>query len=291
MKNQKKYSAFFLGRSTCDMTYYVNNFPNENIKVFADNFIMQPGGPALNAAITFSLLGGEAVIVSSFGESEIAKSIKSISQNENLEIIDLKEESNYDFPISTIIVNTGKGTRTIINSPKSKTSLEENEYDFLKKFIPKLVMIDGYELENKYDILKHWKAKGAIIVLDGGSWKKDKYKYLHFVDIAICSNRFRFPGMNLDISIDELHSKGIKYVAFTREDEPIVLSINKERKYIEVPKVDAIDTLGAGDVFHGSFCLHYLNNYDFESAVKYAASDASKSCTYLGTHTWIKEQF
>ena len=271
------------------MTYYLKAYPEENIKVFADNFIMQPGGPALNAAITFTLLGEKAVIASSFGSSEIANSMKEMCRNENLSIVDLKEGEEYNFPISTIMVSTVSGTRTITNAPKGKIKAGGSKAELLKGYMPGIVLIDGYDLEDRYDIIKYWKENGVVIVLDGGSWKDNTYEYLHYVDIAICSDRFRLPDKEMDGTIKGLHEMGVKYVAFTREENDIVISTNGERKNIPVPKVKAIDTLGAGDVFHGSFCCHYLQSNDFETALRLASCDASRSCEYFGTHGWVKE--
>jgi sugar/nucleoside kinase (ribokinase family) len=55
---------------------------------------------------------------------------------------------------------------------------------------------------------------------------------------------------------------------------------------IDVPTVQAVDTLGAGDIFHGAFC-HYILRENFPTALKQAAHIASFSCQFFGTRRWM----
>ena len=57
---------------------------------------------------------------------------------------------------------------------------------------------------------------------------------------------------------------------------------------IEVPQVDAVDTMGGGDIFHGAFCFYSTKDYEFEAALKEAARIASDSCRYRGTRRWME---
>ncbi|KAB2841766.1 MAG: sugar kinase, partial [Melioribacteraceae bacterium] len=41
-------NVLFWGRAVCDLTYLIENFPEENSKIFSTDFIIQPGGTALN---------------------------------------------------------------------------------------------------------------------------------------------------------------------------------------------------------------------------------------------------
>ena len=57
-------SGIFVGLSTIDLIYTVDEFPSANAKAVARSQAILAGGPATNAAITFSHLGGEATLVS-----------------------------------------------------------------------------------------------------------------------------------------------------------------------------------------------------------------------------------
>jgi len=64
------------GLTGLDSIYYVDGIPKENNKIKTHDYKSFIGGPAANAAITFSLLGGEAILITYLGNSQIAMSIK-----------------------------------------------------------------------------------------------------------------------------------------------------------------------------------------------------------------------
>lgn len=283
----------FWGRATCDLTYKVADFPEENKKTFSEEFIIQPGGPALNAAITYSYLGGKGIILSSFGNNDFSKSVKSRIFETGLKLIDICKDEEFEIPLSTIVVNSKKSTRTIINSPVTnyKASKIKNEVeDKVLSQKPKLVLIDGYELHQSIDLLVKLKKQGSIIIYDGGSWKENIPEYIKYVDMAICSNSFRFLDTDFEETVSLLKKSGVSKVAFTMEDKPVLAFENDEKFEIPVEKINAVDTLGAGDVFHGAFCYYYLKSGDFVSSLTNAAKIAALSCRYFGTHTWQKKE-
>src|SRR5690606_11990629 len=55
----------------------------------------------------------------------------------------------------------------------------------------------------------------------------------------------------------------------------------KDGEFTQVPgfEVDAIDTLGAGDVFHGAYALALAEGYKFSDAASFANAAAALKCT------------
>jgi sugar/nucleoside kinase (ribokinase family) len=51
--------------------------------------------------------------------------------------------------------------------------------------------------------------------------------------------------------------------------------------------VEAVDTLGAGDIFHGAFCHAYAGGLGFSASLASAAEVASRACAFWGPRAWI----
>ena len=68
--------VIFVGLSTMDIVYDVEEFPHANSKVAALSQELYIGGPATNAAIAFAHLGGKATLVTAVGRHPLAGAIK-----------------------------------------------------------------------------------------------------------------------------------------------------------------------------------------------------------------------
>ena len=109
--------------------------------------------------------------------------------------------------------------------------------------------------------------------------------------IAICSNDFLPPGCASKLGvIDHLLRQGVSEVAVTNGEKPIRYASAAGSGEIPVPQVKAVDTVGAGDTFHGAFCYRYVaNGFAFSDALEFASVIASRSCEYFGPRGWMND--
>jgi sugar/nucleoside kinase (ribokinase family) len=128
--------------------------------------------------------------------------------------------------------------------------------------------------------------------MDSGSWKDRMDKLLPFVDIAICSDDYRPPKCRTTNDVFKfLQSQNIRQIAITRGASALRFSDAGKGGSISVEKISPVDTLGAGDIFHGAFCYYAcLPTFSFRDALAGAARVASFSCRYPGTRDWMKKQ-
>lgn len=284
---KKNKSIYFIGRSTIDHTYLLHSFPEENTKMFAEQYKTQYGGPALNAAITNSLLGNNGVVVSCFGSNKDMQKCKDeLTFLYDLELFDLAENKDFKLPESAIFVNKSTSSRTIINSPR-QDELEHYSFEGLYIEDSSILLLDGYifsiDLSRK---IQDARKRGCIVILDGGSWKANTNIILDFVDIAVCSTGFCHPGKDRAFTIKFMKEKGVQCIAFTNDENEIHLHEGNSMLKVPVQKVKAIDTLGAGDVLHGAFCFYLSEGNTVYNSLCKAAVVATESCKYFGTHTW-----
>jgi sugar/nucleoside kinase (ribokinase family) len=284
----------FIGLATIDHTYLLDTFPRENTKIFASNYMRQFGGPALNAAITFNNLSGTgARFISYFGSSEpMIKAKDEVRSKFHLDVIDLINGNGYQVPESSVFTCSGSGTRTIVNPPRRDYDFKEDIcFENLTLEEASVILLDGFVFSDqaKKELLKARK-RGAVIVFDGGSWKNETLSILDTVDIAICSSRFLMPGHDRGQTISLMFEKGVEFIAITNDENDVDVFEGNSTTKIPVPRVNAIDTLGAGDVLHGAFCYYLNEGLDRKKALRQAAQIASRSCCYFGTHTWKEHE-
>lgn len=293
--------VLFVGRTTLDVLYRLDGMPKEDTKVYAHDQQAAPGGPALNAAITHSLLGGEAMLVSAVGSGPWASPVRSQLRRHGVHLLDLAAGAAYETPLCTVLINAAKATRTIVNPPISKVVLRHLSDSWATEMpsswgaIPPAVLSDGFFIEETAGLLSACKGAGAALCLDGGSWKPGTEELVPLLTVAICSERFAVPGYNggakdsTDAVLEWFAAKGVPYVAVTRGAKPILACDRGRRFEVAVAKIDAVDTLGAGDVLHGAFCYQFAIKPDFEQALRRASRIATLSCQSLGVRAWATQ--
>jgi sugar/nucleoside kinase (ribokinase family) len=207
-----------------------------------------------------------------------------------VELRDLDSERLESPPVSSIIVTQSTGERAVIsiNATKSQASELNILPDILENI--DIILVDGHQLPVGEKLAKFAKNKNVPVVLDGGSWKAGLEKLLPFVSYAVCSEKFYPPGCKTSEDVfDYLAERGILNIAVTRGEKSILYQTAKGRGEVEIPAIKVVvDTLGAGDIFHGAFC-YYILEEGFTEALKSAAKIAAYSCQFFGTRRWKYE--
>ena len=283
-------TGLFLGLATLDLVYLAGKPPGENQKVVASDCTIAAGGPAANAAVTFSYLGNAAVWAGVLGTHAIAQLIRADLAEYNVRIIDLEPGRSHSPPVSSIIVTEATGDRAVvsINATKSQVDRQPINQDILTSV--NIVLLDGHQIAASKEIAQLAHSKNIPILLDGGSWKPGLEEILPFIEWAVCSDNFHPPNCNNSEQVFAyLSAAGISHIAITRGEKSILYLSNGTYSSIEVPHIQATDTLGAGDIFHGAFCHYILQNNNFTDTLTAAAKIASNSCKNFGTRGWMNK--
>ena len=245
---------------------------------------------AANAAVTFSYLGNAAVLAGVLGTHAIAQLIRADLAEYNVRIIDLEPGRSHLPPVSSIIVTEATGDRSVIsiNATKSQVDRQAINQDILTSV--NIILVDGHQIAASKEIAQLAHSKNIPILLDGGSWKPGLEEILPFIEWAVCSDNFHPPNCyNSEQVFAYLSAAGISNIAITRGEKSILYLSNGTYSSIEIPQIQATDTLGAGDIFHGAFCHYILQNNNFTDTLTAAAKIASHSCKKFGTRGWMNK--
>jgi sugar/nucleoside kinase (ribokinase family) len=284
---QMKTNGTFVGLSTIDIIYTLDDLPEINRKSTARSQQVVVGGPATNAAITFAFLGGKSTLVTPVGRHATAELIREECYRFGVELIDLTPESTAIPPISSVWVNS-RGERSVVSVNTSRTEIPCPEVNVSALGDQRVLMVDGHAMAAAQAWSRAARTAGVPIVLDGGSWKPGTEDLLKKIDIAICSADFRPPGSSTeDDIIEALRSSGVAKIAITRGADPVRFASPLSSGYIDIPRVQPVDTTGAGDIFHGAFCFNISAGHGFEDALRESVRIASESCRYPGTRDWM----
>lgn len=275
MNSQHK-KGVFIGLTGIDYVYYIDVMPEENSKCKTNEYATYVGGPAANAAITYAALGGDATLISAYGSSHESSLITSELTELGIKVINVALDNKLP-GISTICI-TKEGKRSIISGQNqyeqlNLSGLNLDEYDF--------ALFDCNQPDISLPLLEQ---VSCDIILDAGSYKENTDKYLKKANIIISSEQFKD---NAGRNIFDMTFNNDVMLAMTRGEKSILTRTGE----IAIEPTDCVDSLAAGDIFHGAFCYaFYEKEYNFEHALKYASEIASRSVRYKGPRMWMKQE-
>lgn len=283
--------GLFVGLSTLDFIYLAEGPPQANQKLVAKDSAIASGGPATNAAITFAHLGNQAQLLTAMGHHPITHLMRSDLEELRVAIADLTPTSPQTPPVSSITVTEATGERAVISLNAQRQQAQAKDipdliWDMLDTV--DVILMDGHQIPVSVAIAQ--KVPHIPVVLDGGSWKPGLEIVLPYFDYAICSANFYPPGCGEQedaIAYLQALMPAPAHIAITRGDQPILYCEGAIANTVPVPAITPVDTLGAGDVFHGAFC-HFILNHDFPTALSQAAQVAAMACQSFGTRTWLQ---
>lgn len=277
-----------VGHSTYDITLPVKEFPEENKKIRIPNHIECGGGPASNGAYLLAKWGMDTTMVSIVGDDYYGHQVIKEFEDIGVKTRYIEVNPNHRTSSSYIIANTSNGSRTILSSKKQPIRRLEMP---VSDIIADAILIDGEHPESAYEIFMN--NPDAISVIDAGRLN-DETKFLgKKATYVICSKDFAEDFAEEEIDLErldrlvEIHKKLEEYyettVIITLEAAGSFTKIDGEYQIIPSIKVEAVDTTGAGDIFHGAFLYFIANGYSLYESIHYASITSAISVTRIGS--------
>lgn len=284
----------FVGLCCQDISYIVDAMPRADQKVKTENYRMSLGGPATNAAITYALMGGKAMLVTCLGKSQVATEMKASLDRLGVTVYDIAED-DMEYPnIASIFISKDDGSRSVVSGQLHCGYCDGLTSEDIRHICDtaNFCLCDCNLKDGVWELIDGLRKSGIPIVLDIGNWKPQMKDYLRCCSDVIASE-------NLLGRYESLHKLEDEYpniadIAVTRGRKNIMFQTSEEQGELPVRENhDAVDTNGAGDILHGAYCyFRYNKGFSFKEALEHAALEASFCVGFEGVipsvSRWIK---
>ncbi|GAA2637795.1 PfkB family carbohydrate kinase [Paractinoplanes durhamensis] len=267
------------GLATVDLLYQVDRIPRIDEKAQATGFDVAAGGPAANAAVTAAALGAEVTLVTAIGAHPLGDLIRTDLHIHGVRVIDAAAGSTTPPPVSAITVLSGTGQRTIVSRNAGELLVRVPE-----KGLPDadLTLVDGH-----HPALAVAAARSARrLIVDAGTWRPVFTEILPFAEVVAASAAFRHPAEAAPTDEALATAIGAPHVLVTHGPDPINWFSGSEAGAVEVRPVEAVDTTGAGDAFHGALAVA-LADAGLPEAICFASRVAGVRVRHSGPRAWL----
>jgi sulfofructose kinase len=274
------------GIAVLDEVFRVNAFPLPDTKVQASEFITIGGGNAANAAVAIARLGGKAYFAAPLGVDAIADRLIESLQREGVACVGCVRVPAARTPVSAIFVDA-RGDRTIANYRDSRLNdATVDDPDLL------VTAVDAVVADNRFPdfvlpICRAAMARRIPVVIDADKAEDHRQPLFkaatHVIFSAQCL-RATARTDDLPLGLAQMATLTDAFLAVTNGPHPVLWYDRNRAMMRETPvfAIKAVDTLGAGDVFHGAFALALVEGRAVEEALRFAAAAAGLKCSRFG---------
>ena len=278
-----------IGSSNIDQFSYISKFPSNGETLIGDSFETGFGGKGANQAVMAGLLGADVYMISCLGNDIFGDSTINnfIENNVNVDHIQRVKVSS---GVAPIWVNA-KGENKIIVIPGANNEIDANKAKASLQEIENVSYLIGQAeipMDVNHDVFDYAKQNNITTVFNPAPGKILESTFLKKIDWLIPNeNEFQIIS-GLDVKVENIleFSKTIPCnLLITCGEQGVLYVEDDEIIKFKAPKVDAIDTSGAGDAFVGSFVYGLSKDLKVNDAINLAIDKASLSVTKRGTQS------
>ena len=282
----KSVAVLCAGIAVQDILFRVNAFPPPGGKVMTDQFMIVSGGCAVNAAIAVARLGGRALYSGPLGDEadNVSNQVIAAMHREGIDTTGIVRVAGATVPVSGIMIDAA-GERII-------ATYRDRRIEAARPADPDAVLADATLLlaDNRFPdfvrpICEAARRRGIPVVLDADRPTVEDDPLFgiptHVVFSAECL-RETTGEADLDTALLRMAPRTKAFLAVSDGPNPVRYIAEGALRTLPVFRMEAIDTLAAGDVFHAGFALALAEGRDEVEALRFGAAAAGLKCTRFG---------
>ena len=280
-----------IGANVCDTLIIVPNYPKEDTKLKADAVVQSGGGPCATGLVAASKLGEKCAYIGTLTDDSAGNFLMADLEKYGVSTEYVNVNSGFTSFSSYIWLAEDTASRTCVfhKGDIPEWTLDEEQ----KRAVvdAQILMIDGNEMNAALQAAQLSKANGTKVLYDAGGLYEGVERLLPYADILIPSEEFALGHTNAENASDAAKILFDKYspeiVVITQGIKGGIIYDGKEIKEYPAFPVDAVDSNGSGDVFHGAFAFCVASGYNYYDACVFSSAVSALKCTKIGARNGV----
>lgn len=274
-----------VGIAVLDMVFNVEDFPAREGKYYASRFSEIGGGVAANAAVAVARLGGTARFIGRVGADRFGDVIKADLDASGVDTGGIRQIEGVESPVSAVLVDDA-GERVIVNYTPSSLFTGGNLEPAEQLDGADALLFDVRWPDGAARALKVAASSGIPSIFDfdrpmekGGDSLLAGATHVVFSEPALVASS----GTSDEAAaLARIAERTDAWLAVTVGSRGVYWRENGKTEHLPAFDIPVVDTVGAGDVFHGALALAVGEGRAGIDAVRFAAAAAAVKCTRHG---------
>ncbi len=277
-----------VGHSALDRVFTLEAWPQVSAKVRAQTYVEVGGGMGANAAVAVARLGGDAHFWGAAGDDSVADVMSAHLQAEGVDVHGLRRFAGLYSSTSAILIDA-RGERLIVSYRGTALEAPADWLQLEQVGAAGALLADVRWPQGAVAALRAARRVGIASVVDADTAEPatlqmlaGEAEYAVFSEHGLAS----FAGADdIESGLRRALALGARFAAVTQGERGvhwIEAGRPEGLRHLPAFEVAVVDTLAAGDVFHGAFALELARGEAPESALRFAAAAAAIKCTRPG---------
>ncbi|GMR24159.1 MAG: sugar kinase [Acidobacteriota bacterium] len=281
-----QWDAIGVGLVVRDFFVLMDRYPASDEKLPAREIKETGGGPVPTALVTMARFGRKTAIAGVVGNDIGGRFLVDDLERENINTDAVAVRDGFESQTSVIVVENGR--RTILEAPLGVGfPLTWDDVRTLPFEDSGALLLDARKVDVQLQAAARVREAGGLVVLDCGHPRDGVDDLVALSDVVIFSHTYPSAlfGPDYDVddfvrqTVDKLPASGPAIAGVTLGAEGCALA-GRDEPFFRLPgvAVEAMDTTGAGDVFHGAFTHAFLKTKSVRDAARFANLTAARKC-------------
>ncbi len=280
-----------LGANACDRLLIIPHHPAPGEKVRFQRLLLQGGGQTATALVTAARLGCRVRYLGGFGDDAAGELSLAQLRDEGIDVEGVRVRPGGLSQQAYILVDASTGERTILWGRSEGMIVAPDELEPGLVTAGRMLHTDAQQPLSAACAARWARAAGMPVLADLEPVRPGLEEFLPEVDILIAAEEFPRAATGATglrealLALRERTRGGL--VMATLGARGVALLAGDQLELFGAYAVDAVDTTGAGDVFHGAFAVACLRGLALAEAIDFSQAVAALKCLALGGRTGI----
>ncbi len=279
-----------IGNAVVDRIYRISAFPRRPTKVRAVDFMETGGGTAANTAACLARLGVEVELWSRTGDDDLGVQIRRGLHAAGVDTRYVQPFADCRSSSAVVIVDD-KGERLIVSARDVNLPSDTSWLPLERLENAGAVVVDLRWLEAARLVLARAKELGIPTIIDSDFGSDEVLgDILPLTDYAIFPQSMLGDwagGKEIDQKLKYIAARGPVHAGVTLGENGYRWYQDGSIQSMPAFKIDAVDTTGAGDAFHGGFVAALIERNQIPACVRFASAVAALKCRRLGARAGL----
>ena len=285
-REQPMFDVVGIGLNAVDYLVGLARFPIPGEKLRMSAFAREGGGQVATALVALSRWGCRCKYVGNAGDDDHGRLSILLLSREGVDLAHVRTIPGASSQFAVILVEKGTGERTILwdRDPQIRVLPEDLPLDEIRR--ARALLLDGHDVPPAIVAARTARNAGVPVVLDAEKVQEGTEELLSLCDHIVAAGHFPgllIPGASAEDGAREiLRIYGPKTSTVTLGPRGAYGCDGRQEIFSPSIRVEAVDTTGAGDIFHAGFLYALLGGLPFREILAFANSAAGLSCRGMG---------